>query len=251
MSDLSTLADDLLASDLAASPVMGSALGLTEHDERLDDLSAEAFERRDADAAAFLARFDALSEDGLAADEAIDRDLARAVLRGRGILADWQAWKRDPLTYSSPVTSGIFTLFLHRLRPERELVDASIARMGQVGNAVDAGIANLDPALASPLIVERGLGAARAAVRYLRELVALDVEDTGDRDRLLQAGDGAAREMERWVAHLATLAKQTHGTWQRGEERYSRILREREASATTPARCASVARLSSTASTPR
>ena len=228
MSDLPALADDLLASDLAASPVMGSALGLTEHDERLDDLSAEAFARRDADAAAFLARFDALGDDGLTPDETIDRDLARAVLRGRTILADWQAWKRDPLTYSSPVTSGIFTLFLHRLRPERELVDASIARMGQVGAAVDAGIANLDPALASALIVERGLGAARAAVRYLRELVALDVEDAGDRERLLGAGDRAAREMERWVAHLEAFVQQTSGTWQLGEERYSRILRERE-----------------------
>ena len=145
MSDLPALADDLLAADLAASPVMGSALGLTEYDERLDDLSADAFARRDADAAAFLARFDALGDGGLTPDEAIDRDLARAVLRGRAILADWRAWKRDPLTYSSPVTSGIFTLFLHRLRPERELVDASIARMGQVGAAVDAGIANLDP----------------------------------------------------------------------------------------------------------
>ena len=39
MSDLPALADDLLAADLAASPVMGSALGLTEYDERLDDLS--------------------------------------------------------------------------------------------------------------------------------------------------------------------------------------------------------------------
>ena len=64
----------------------------------------------------------------LRADEPIDRDLAtRRAPRpdDRGRLA---GWKRDPLTYSSPVTSGIFTLFLHRLRPERELVDASIAR---------------------------------------------------------------------------------------------------------------------------
>ena len=68
---------------------------------------------------------------------------------------------------------------------------------------MDAGIANLDPALAIPLIVERGLGAARAAVRYLRELVALDVEDAGDRDRLLAGGrrrgarDGALGRVSR------------------------------------------------------
>jgi uncharacterized protein (DUF885 family) len=230
MSELDRLADDLLAADLAASPVLGSSLGLTEHDERLDDLSADAFRKRDADAQAFLARFDALAhvDADLTADESIDRDLARAVLRGRTILSDWQAWRRDPLVYSSPVTSGIFTLFLHRLRPERDLVDASVARMSQVGKAVDAGIANLDATKAHPLIVERGLGAAKAAVRYLRELVALDVPPGPDRERLEAAGDRAATEMERWVAHLEGFAKRAAGTWQLGDERYSRILRERE-----------------------
>jgi uncharacterized protein (DUF885 family) len=228
MTELTHLVDDLLAADLAASPVQGSSLGLTEHDERLDDLSADAFRKRDADAAAHLARFDALDPSSLTTDEAIDRDLARSVLRGRIVVGDFENWRRDPLTYSSVVTSGIFTLFLHRLRPEGELVDAAIARMGQVGDAVDAGIANLDPSKAHPLIVERGLGAAKAAVRYLRELVALDVTPGGARQRLEEAGDRAATEMERWVAHLDGFVKEAHGGWQLGEDRYTRTLRERE-----------------------
>jgi uncharacterized protein (DUF885 family) len=100
--------------------------------------------------------------------------------------------------------------------------------MSQVRRAVDAGIANLDASKAHPLIVERGLGAARAAVRYLRELVTLDVSPGPDRERLEQAGDRAATEMERWVAHLEGLAERASGSWQLGEGRYSRILRERE-----------------------
>ena len=225
---LATILEELLDAEFEASPVTASGLGLTDHDGRLDDLSAMAFERRDADAARFLGRLEQL-EGPLTPDESIDRDLAVAVLRGRVILADWEAWRRDPLVYSTPVTNGIFTLFLHRLRPESALVAAAVARLGEVRRAVDQGMANLDPERAAPLIVERGLGAARGAVRYLRELVPLEVEAGPLRDRLTAAGVEAADAMEEWAAFLEELRERATGDWRLGEERYTRLLREREA----------------------
>jgi hypothetical protein len=122
----------------------------------------------------------------------------------------------------------LFTLFLHRLRPEADLVDAAVARLRHVERVVDAGIANLDPALAHPLIVERGTNAARGATRYVRDLVWQDVEDAGRRDRLRQAGEAAAAHLDRWVAHLEAFVTRAHGSWQLGEDGYSRILQERE-----------------------
>ena len=129
---------DLLDAGLRRSPIAASGYGLTEYDDRLDDLSADAFRRRDADAETFLGRLERIGDvapDGqlLSVDDAIDRDLASAVLRGRLILAPFEGWKRDPVVYSGPVTGGLFTLFLHRLRPEADLVDAAVARLGQVG----------------------------------------------------------------------------------------------------------------------
>src|SRR5512135_3590727 len=85
------------------SPVAASGLGLTDYDERLDDLSAESIERHDTEAAEWLDRFESVPDDGLSPDDRIDRDLAVAVLRGRVVLADWLDWRRDPLTYSDPV----------------------------------------------------------------------------------------------------------------------------------------------------
>ena len=228
MTDLAAALADLLESDFAASPVMGSGVGRTEFDERLDDVSADAFAARDASAAAMLARLDAVGDDGLTPDEAIDRDLARSVLRGRLILAPFAQWRRDPVTYSGPITSGLFTLFLHGLRPEADLVDAAVARLGQVERVVDAGIANLDPALAHPLIVERGLGAAKGAARYVRDLVWRDVQDPDAQARLRDASALAAPHLDRYVAHLEAFLPQAHGSWQLGEEGYTRILRERE-----------------------
>ena len=224
---------DLLDTDFAASPVSASGYGLTEYDERLDDLSADAFRRRDADAQAFLGRLERIGDvapDGqlLSVDDTIDRDLASAVLRGRLILAPFEGWKRDPVVYSGPVTGGLFTLFLHRLRPEADLVDAAVARLGQVDRVIDAGIANLDADLAHPLIVERGTNAARGATRYVRDLVWQDVEDPRRRERLRAAGEAAAVHLERWVAHLEGFLERAHGSWQLGEDGYSRILQERE-----------------------
>ena len=228
MTDLAAALTDLLESDFAASPVTASQVGRTEHDERLDDVSADAFAARDAKAADLLARLDAVDDTSLTPDEAIDRDLARSVLRGRLIMAPFAQWRRDPVAYSGPVTGGLFTLFLHRLRPEADLVDAAVARLEQVGRVVDAGIANLDPALAHPLIVERGLGAARGAARYVRDLVWRDVEDPDLQDRLRAAGERAAPHLDRYVAHLEALLPQARGSWALGEEAYTRILRERE-----------------------
>jgi uncharacterized protein (DUF885 family) len=228
MTDLAAALADLLDADFAVSPVFASQVGRTEFDHLLDDLSASAFESRDATAAALRARLDAIGVAGLTPDEAIDRDLARSVLRGRLILAPFRAWRRDPVVYSGPITGGLFTLFLHRLRPEAELVDAAVARLARAGDAIDAGIANLDPALAHPLIVERGLGAARGAARYVRDLVWLDVEDPAARGRLRQAGEVAAAQLDRWVNHLEAFLPAAHGSWQLGGAGYTAILRERE-----------------------
>ena len=45
----------LLDSDFAFSPVSASGYGLTDYDDRMDDLSADALRARDAEAAEHLA----------------------------------------------------------------------------------------------------------------------------------------------------------------------------------------------------
>ncbi len=223
-----SLVDDFLEHEFALSPIRASQLGLTQYDERFDELSAASFEARDAEAAEWLQRFDAVAEGELTPAEQIDRELIRAVLRGRLILADWQNWRRDPATYTNPALDGIFTLFLHRLRPEADLIAAAIARMREIPRALQEGRANLDPALAHPLILRRGAGAARGGARYLRELLPADVAPGEGRDRLAAAGADAGRAMEEWAAHLERLAEVATGTWQLGEARYTRLLRDRE-----------------------
>lgn len=222
------LVDDFLANEWDISPISASILGLTQFDEQMDDMSAEAFRRRDADAAEWLKKFESAGGD-LAFDDEIDRQLAISALRGRLIGADWEVWRRDPTTYSGPVLNSLFYLFLNRLRPAADLVDAAVARLEQAPRALEQARANLDPALAAPLIVERAIGSARAGAQYVRDMLVDEAETDTDRDRLRVAGGIAGDAFDEYVAFLEGLLPQARGSWAYGEERYSRQLREREA----------------------
>lgn len=228
MSSFEQLMSEFLEHEFETMPVLASQLGLTHYDDALDDLSARALRQRDADAATWHDRFIGLRDGDLSASQQIDRDLAVSVLRGRAIVSDWEGWKRDPVIYSGVCLTGVFTLWLHRLRPESELVHSTLLRLAEIPRALAQGKENLDPALAHPLIVERGIGSARGGARYLRDLLAQEVRDGTGRDEVAAAGAKAADAFDDWAAHLERVAEQASGTWVLGEQRYSRLLRERE-----------------------
>jgi uncharacterized protein (DUF885 family) len=228
LAEFSALVDDFLKNEFETSPVTATALGLTEYDERLDDMSESAYRKRDSDALEWLARFESVDPTSLTFDDQIDRDLAIATLRGRTIATDWQVWKRDPTIYSGPILNGLFYLFLNRLRPTADLVDAAVARLEQVPRALEQATSNLDPALAAKLILERGLGSAKAGAGYVRSMLVEEADTDEGRERLRTAGAAAGDAFDKFAAHLERLAGQASGTWVYGEDRYSRQLRERE-----------------------
>jgi uncharacterized protein (DUF885 family) len=233
MTDLATgEADRLVAAYLdwlwTVAPVQATSLGVEGHDDRLPDLSADGFARRAADEDAWLGRFRALDDDDLNPDERIDRDLAISTLCGQQLERDWAVWRRNPDTYLVPALYGAFLLFLHRGRPEAELVRDAVARLRQVPALLAHGRANLDPALASPILVRRARGQAAAGVRYARELLPAEVTDPALRAQLAAAGEQAARAFDEFGTFLDDLAARATGPFAIGEELYSALLRERE-----------------------
>ena len=228
MPSFAELADTFLKEEYDESPVQASALGLTEYDERLDDLSAEAFERHEARSADWLKRFRALPADGLGAAERIDRDFLVSILRGREITAPLRMWQRQPATYLNPGLQGVFSLFLHRLRPERDLADAARARLAEVPRALRQGMDNLDFTIAPRIYVERAIGQARAAATYARELVPQEVRDPEARERLAAIGGEAADAFEAFAAFLSEKKEKAVGTYAVGEAVYTALLREKE-----------------------
>jgi uncharacterized protein (DUF885 family) len=227
MPSFAELSAEFLDAELADSPVRASALGLTEYDEQLDDLSEGAFERRRSHDARWLDRFRAFDGE-LSFDDEIDRDLVVSILRGRQIVEDWEGWRRQPDVYLNPGMTGIFTLFLHQLRPMDQLVDAAIARMRQIPDNLEDGKRNLRPEMVPAIFLDRAANQARAGARYVRAILPAQVEDEALRVRLAEAGEAAASAYEAYVAFLEQMRPTATGEWALGEERYSALLREKE-----------------------
>ncbi len=223
-----SLVDSFLKEEYEDSPTLASSLGLTEYDERLDDTSAAAYERRRASDLEWLRKFRAVADDGLDAAERIDRDLLVSVLRGRELYQPLEMWKRQPNYYLNPGLNGVFSLFLHRLRPERELADAAAKRLEGVPTNIRDGIANLDFARTPRVYAERAIGQAKAAARYARELVPAEVKDASSKQRLTEAGAKAAHAFDEFAAYLESNKERATGDWAIGEELYSALLREKE-----------------------
>ena len=228
MPSFAELTDAFLHEEYEDSPVRASSLGLTDYDERLDDLSEAAITRRAARDTHWLEQFRAVRDEELTFDERIDRDLAISILRGRQILEDWEGWRRQPDTYLNPGMGGIFSLFLHQLRPMQELVDAAISRMRQIPDNLEAGRQNLRPELVPAIFLDRAANQARAGARYVREILPSQVEDEGLRAKLARAGEAAGAAYDAYVAFLEEMRPFATGEWALGEERYSALLREKE-----------------------
>ena len=224
----SSLVKDYLADRYEESPTWASMLGLTAYDERSEDLSAEAFRHRDAAVLDWTKRFAAVPDDALTADERIDRDVILASLRGRELMQPRADWRRQPNTYLNPSLGGVFTLFLHRLRPEGDLADAARARLQAVPKHVADGKANLDFALVPALYVDRAIGQANAAARYARELVPAEVKDPTLRQKVAEAGATAAGAFEDFAKFLESNKARASGDYAIGEDLYTALLREKE-----------------------
>src|SRR5207248_11514574 len=119
-----------------------------------------------------------------------------ASLRGRELTQPRLEWKRQPNTYLNPSLGGVFPLFLHRLRPERDLAEAARARLLGVTRQVADGKANLDFALVPRIYVDRAIGQAKAAARYALELVPQEVRAPTLRQKAGEAGAVAAGSFE-------------------------------------------------------
>jgi uncharacterized protein (DUF885 family) len=216
--------DEFLKWYFSGRPVIAANLGADGFDHTLGDFTAAAFTARERDEVLWLERLAALRT--TTQDDAIDRDLVLSHLRGSIALASWPEWRRDPAAYLTPVFAGLFTPFQQRLKPEPELVAAAVSRLAEVPGVLAACRANLDPGLAAPLLVERGLKQARTGRGFLTETVPSMVADPDLRARLADAAGPAADAFDELVAFLDGFT--CAGTWRMGERLYGTLLRERE-----------------------
>lgn len=218
------MVDEFLKWYFSRNPVTASSLGAEGFDHTLGDFSASAWAGREREQAEWLDRLSALDAPTL--DDEVDRDLVLSQLRGSVALAAWPEWRREPAVYLSPIFASMYAPFQRRLKPEPELVASALLRLADVPAVLAACRANLDPDLAAPLLVKRGLGQARTGRNFLTRTIPSMVEDEVLRAKLAEAAEPAARAFDELVTYLEGF--ECGGTWRMGEQLYSTLLRERE-----------------------
>ena len=105
-SSFDTLVRDYLKERYDESPTWASMLGLTEYDEHSEDLSAEAFRRRDEEVVSWIKRLRAVGDAELNPAERIDRDAIIASLRGRELMSANSRAMRSRVAISSSRAKG-------------------------------------------------------------------------------------------------------------------------------------------------
>lgn len=202
-------------------PAHAAQLGSLEHYSTFGDFSASAFEQRTREKGAWLQRLEPLPT-------SVDRDLALSVLRGALAMETWPSWRRDPNEYSGMVFFGLLTPFLHRLMPEAELVECTVAKLREVPSVFAAAEANLDASLASSLVVRRALEQVRTGRSFLLDALPREVSAPSLRARLVEAAVPAAEAFDRHAAFLEDLVLRASGDWRMGEKLYSTLLQDKE-----------------------
>lgn len=208
-------------------PVFGSYAGASGYDDELGDFSAAAFERRERRNRWWLDTLTALDGD-LSTDDAVDRDTLVAFLRGEAVTAERPAWRTDPYLYLVHTLFGVNLLFWHRLHPEAELAASARSRLRQVPEVLDHARRNLDPELASPLLLRRAARMAAGGQAFARDVLPTEVDDADLRAGLAEAGAVAGQAFADFAAWLDSFAERAHGDWRLGERRYTALLRDRE-----------------------
>ena len=221
------LVDEYLTWYFAENPAHAQLLGAEGFDGLLGDHSAEAMQRRDREATAWLERFDALPP-AADLDDEIDRRLAVAQLRGQQLLAEWPAWRRDPAAYLSITFFSLLMPYVHRLHPEEHLVEDTLGKLAQLPDVLAACRDNLDAELAAPLIVGRALGQVRTGRAFVTASLPGMVGDERLAARVREAAEPAAAAFDETSAFLQDFQNKARGDWRMGERLYGALLTERE-----------------------
>jgi len=196
-----TFVDRYLDDFARRHPSIAAGNGLHQHDDRLDDFSAEGIAaeiaalKQDAE---ILSAFDTLA---LTPDERVDRRILLGIIDGWLLEQETLAnWRRNPMLYASALSDGIHNLMAMESDPAPVRMRRIISKLSHVPALIDAGRANLDNP--PQLFVERGIAMLRGASDMLGrdlDLAFASVPDAALRDSLRRAADAAIPAVNAWA----------------------------------------------------
>jgi uncharacterized protein (DUF885 family) len=217
----------------ADQPSTATQAGIHAYDDRLPDLSADAFAARIAGAHGLLAQLDTLQRSGekLDDEDAADVQIMRAALE-RQLLDDEteQRWKHNPSAYTSAASYAIYGLFSREFAPLADRARSTIARERAIPALLAAGKANVTTVDATTAeLAKSDLAGAIAFFAGVVPAAFADLHDAPLSRELKDANDAAVAALRDYQAAM-TAGPLAHpsGTFAIGAASFARRLELQE-----------------------
>ncbi len=120
-----------------ANPSQATSVGFHQYDRQLEDFSFSAHQRNRRKLLEYLAAFQAVNPRPLSQNERDDREIMIATIHSILLEEDRvQMWRKNPDSYSSAVTSSIFTLIKRNFASPKDRLRSVIEREKQIPRAL-------------------------------------------------------------------------------------------------------------------
>ncbi len=212
-------------------PSIAAGNGLHEHDDRLDDFSAEAIAAEIATLKAAAAELAAFSDASLTPDERVDKRILAGVIDGWLLEQETlENWKRNPMTYASALSDGVHNLMTMENDAAPVRMRRIIAKLAGVPALLQAARTNI----VNPprIFAERGLGMMRGASTMLTTDVPVAFaaeKGTPLMDSLVSAATVASRAIDAYTTDFEkTVLPTANGEWKVGGDAVARRYRAEE-----------------------
>ena len=216
---------------LQANPSIATTVGVHKYDAMLEDYSAEAMQRREAELATLLDKLQSMT--GLAGDEVIDGELMRAAIRAELLDShELQLWKRNPMMYVGTPGEAIDALMKRDFAPKVRRLEGVVSRLTEVPKIMAAMKANVSNPPKE--FTELAIRMASGSVGFYKETVAAWAKDAAGGDPRLEEWFGKANkeaiaavdDAARWLR--MDLLPRSKGNYAIGAEMFAKKLKYEE-----------------------
>ncbi len=231
--DFARFVDGYFAARFDFRPSEGTAAGLHEYDNRLEDLSRGRIERRVAEVKDQQAELAKLDPKALSFDNAIDAAILDGRLKAEVLdLETLPAWRDNPMTYAGMAGESLDLIMKRDFAPIAARAESVVGRLGGVPALVESAKANLGrpPKEFTDLAIRM----AKGSLGFVRDAVPAWAKPATDADpaleaRLDAASAKAAAALEGFVAWLESdLKPRSDGKYAIGAEHYLNKLKYEE-----------------------
>ena len=224
------VAEEFIKGYFAARPMLGTSMGLHEHDGKISDYSRLALDAELSRLRRFEDRLQKFELSKLSQRQSIDLRILQAGIRDEIFQRETMSiYERNPMVYARAADVNIY--IQRNFAPLEDRVHSIVAIESQVPNILIAARTNLDPVLPKPY-VELAIQIAKGSADFLRKNLVeavTDLKDEAIRSQFLEANRKAAAALTEYAAWLERdkLPKAT-ADFALGEEKFARMLKETE-----------------------